>query len=331
MTSASSATRPAAPPPRWRRIVGTVGGVVLGAVLLFAAWAKMLDPAAFAGQIEAEGLDFLLPAATVALIAVAIEVFLGGALVLGLRRLWILVPATVLVVFFVFLTGRAYWRDIQGIEVDQEASCGCFGKLVERTPAEAFWQDLLLLVPPLALAFVGRRRWASGERTSGGLVKTRLATVGTLTAAAVLVAWKAPDLPLDDLATRLRPGADARSFCAGRAEDGSRVCLTDTLPEIANGEHLVVIADVEDETFGEAVARLNEYHWAGGPPLWVLSSATSEQLFTFRFSRGPAFEIREAPPALLAPLYRTLPRSFRVLDGRVVETYSGLPPLDAPS
>ena len=62
--------------------------------------------------------------------------------------------------------------------------------------------------------------------------------------------------------------------------------------------------------------------------LWVLTSATDEQLFAFRFTSGPSFELREAPAALLRPLYRTLPRSFLVRDGRVVETYSGLPPLD---
>ena len=28
-------------------------------------------------------------------------------------------------------------------------SCGCFGDLITRTPAEAFWQDLVLLLPPL--------------------------------------------------------------------------------------------------------------------------------------------------------------------------------------
>ena len=92
---------------------------------------------------------------------------------------------------------------------------------------------------------------------------------------------------------------------------------------------MVVIADLEEGPLGDHVEALNEYHWSGsGPALWVLTAATSEQLFGFRFSRGPSFELREAPAALLRPLYRTLPRSFLVRDGRVVETYSGLPPLD---
>lgn len=308
------------PPPtaRWPRVLGIAGGVVLGAVFLIAAWAKALDPRAFASQITSEGLDFLLPASAVALIALALEVFLGGALLLAVRRWWILWPTAALVVFFLFLTGRSYWRAAQGL-VSDEAGCGCFGNLVERTPAEAFWQDLLLMVPALLLAFLGRDR--------GAPPRWRLAAVGAATLAVVLLAWKAPELPLDNLATRLKPGIDPMALCAGSAEDGTRVCMDAVLPEIAEGEHLVVMAELEDGPLGDHVEALNEYHWAGsGPSLWVLTDATAEQVFGFRFGRGPSFELREAPSALLRPLYRTLPRSFLVRDGRVVETYRGLPP-----
>ncbi len=303
-----------------RRILGILGGVVLGAVFLIAAWAKALDPRAFAAQITLEGLDFLLPAAGVALIALALEVFLGGALVLNLRRWWILWPTSALVAFFLFLTGRAYWRSARG-EVSEDAGCGCFGNLVERTPGEAFWQDLALMVPALLLAFLARDRGPASP-------KLRLAAVGLATLAVLLLAWKAPELPLDDLATRLKPGVDPMAICAGSGDDGTRVCMDAVLPEIAEGEHLVVMAEVEGGPLGDHVEALNEYHWAGvGPTLWVLTAATSEQLFSFRFSHGPSFELREAPAALLRPLYRTLPRSFLVRDGRVVETYRGLPPL----
>lgn len=307
-------------PALWLRIAGTVGGVFLGAVLLLAAWAKTPDPVAFAAQIEYEGLDFLFPAEVVVLIALGIEAFLGCALVLALRRGWVLLPTAALVVFFLFLTGRGYWYHLQGI-APPEDDCGCFGTLVERTPAEAFWQDLLLMVPALGLAWLGRTR-------GPGWPRRRLAAMAVLTAATVLVAWRAPELPLDDLATRLRPGIDPLALCIGQVEDGQRVCLADVLPELADGEHVVVMADLTDAAFGSRVERLNEYHWAGrGPLLWVLTSATQEQSFTFHFSYGPAFEIRHAPSALLRRLYRTLPRSFLVRDGAVAATYGGLPPL----
>src|SRR5919106_3344861 len=140
MTLDRPATAAPAPRPRlwW---VGTVAGVLLGAVLLVAVWAKALDPAAFAEQIRMEKLDFLFSAQSVALIALALEAGLGLALVLGVRRLWVLVPAALLVAFFVSLTGRAWWLAAHGLR-DEAASCGGFRNLVQRTPAQAVLQDL---------------------------------------------------------------------------------------------------------------------------------------------------------------------------------------------
>lgn len=313
MTSDTPAER-ARPRLYW---LGTVAGIFLGAVLLVAVWAKALDPAAFAEQIRIEGLDVLLSAQAVALLALALEAGLGLALVLGVRRLWVLVPAALLVAFFVFLTGRAWWMSAHGLRAAE--SCGCFGNLVQRTPAEAFWEDLLLLVPPLALAFVGR------DRRSVRFPPLRTAAVGLAAVAVAVFAWRAPELPLDDLATRLRPGVRVDEVCTGGEPS---VCLSTVAADLLHGEHLVILADVADPALGEAVDPLNAYaSQPGGPKVWLLSSATSEQLFTFRWTRGPVFTVVETPAELLRPLYRRLPRAFRVKDGRVTETYAGLPPL----
>jgi uncharacterized membrane protein YphA (DoxX/SURF4 family) len=303
------------------RILGALAGAFLGLVFLVAAVAKALDPDAFAQQIAREGLAVLLPAGALALLAIALETALGTALLVGIRRPAVLWTALVLALFFVALTGRAYWRAAHGQLPADEAACGCFGNLVQRSPAAAFWQDVLLLLPPAALAFVGRDRAAARP----GL--PRLATVGVATAALTLLAWRAPELPLDDLATRLRPGRSVAEICTGPAGP-ERVCLTTLVPELAAGRHLVVLADLEDPGFGEAAGRLSDYALSGqGPRLWVLTSATPEEHQAFFWRHGPAFEIREAPPALLRPLYRRLPRAFLSEDGAVIETYTGLPPL----
>ena len=294
--------------------LGTAAGVFLGAVLLVAVWAKALDPGAFADQIRLEGLDILLSAQAVALIALALEAGLGLALLLGVRRLWVLVPAALLAAFFVFLNGRAWYMSANGLR--EAESCGCFGNLVQRTPAQAFWQDTLLLVPALLLSFIGRER-------SSGFPRIRTALVVAATLAVAVFAWKAPELPLDDLATRLSPGVEVAEICAGATEDA--VCLDTVAPELKEGRHLVVLADLEDPALGEAVAGLNKIKDAGGD-VWMLSASPSDQHQAFFWRFGPRFQVVETPEPLLRPLYRRLPRSFRVEDGRVTETFAGLPP-----
>lgn len=299
----------------WLGRLGTLGGVFLGLVLLVAVWAKALDPAAFAEQIRIEGLDVLLSAQAVALMALALEAGLGLALVLGVRRLWVLVPAALLVAFFLFLTGRAWWMSAHGLR--EAEACGCFGNLVQRTPAEAFWQDLLLLVPALLLAFVGR----PGRYRSARFPAARVAVVAVATVAVALFAWKSPELPLDDLATRLRPGVEIQDLCAGGENP---VCLSTVAPDLKSGSHLVVVAKLDDPQFEKAVGALND-RADRGEAVWVLSTSPQEtqQAFFWRF--GPRFQIVETPEPLVRPLYRRLPRSFRVENGKVTETWPGLP------
>jgi uncharacterized membrane protein YphA (DoxX/SURF4 family) len=319
-------------PSRGPALIGTAAGCVLGGVLLVATWAKALDPAAFAQQIHADGLDRLLPAGAVALVALALEAGLGLALALGIRRLWVLLPVTLLVAFFLGLTGRAYWLDAHGRADEGAPGCGCFGNLVQRSPAEAFWQDLALLALPLALSFVGRDR--NGPR----LPPVRTTLVAAFAVAVPVFAWRAPELPLDDLATRLKPGVRIGDLCTGRGGprrgDGgagagdTAVCLDEVAPELAHGNHLVVLDDLDDPALAKAVGGLNAYADApGAAAVWVLTASDAKRQRLFFWKWGPTFKIVEAPPPLLRPLYRRLPRSFAVQDGLVTATFSGLPPL----
>lgn len=300
---------------RLRSTLGVAGGLLLGGVLLVAALAKALDPAGFAEQITAEGLDLVLSAEALALVALALEVALGAALVLGLRRWWVLVPTTLLVAFFLFLTGRTYWRDAHGVLVDS-AACGCFGNLVDRTPAQAFWQDLVLLVPGLVLAFWGRV-------SDGRFWRGRIAIVALLTLGVVVFAWHAPSLPLDNLATRLQPGVRVQEICAGREGEG-RICLDGLVPDLETGRHWVLMTELHDAGFEAVFEPLNRHAIERiEPKLWVLTAATPEELQAFQWRWAPAFDVREAPKAMLRPLYRSLPRSFYLENGRVLATESG--------
>ena len=326
------------PPRRLGRVIGTLGGCVLGGILLVAVWGKALDPAAFAEQIHADGLDRLVPAGALALLALALEAGIGLALLLGVRRLWVLVPASLLTAFFLLLNGRAYWLAAHG-QAGAGASCGCFGNLVQRTPAEAFWQDLALLALPLALAFAGR------DRDRPRVPPVRTALVALFAVGVPVFAWRAPELPLDDLATRLAPGATMSTLCAGGGGGGlggvggggggsasgaraGAVCLDTVAPDLDHGNHLVVLDDVDDPALARDVAALNAYADApGAVAVWVLTASDAKRQRLFFWRWGPTFKIVEAPAELLRPLYRRLPRSFAVQDGRVTATFSGLPPL----
>jgi len=321
-------------PSRPLAVLGTLGAVFLGAVLLLAVWGKAIAPTAFIGEIESRGLDVLIGPAAVAYLALALEAGLGLLLLLNVRRLWVLVPVAMLVAFFLALTGQDYLRSLAGLEA-HSASCGCFGNLVTRTPAQAFWQDLALMVPALVLAFFGRPRTdrgATGATGGGGAarsvppVRTTLAVVAAV--AAVVLAWKAPGLPLDNLATRLKPGVEVADLCAG--EGPERVCLDTVAPALDQGNHLVILADLDD-AFGEDVEQINAYAddrmmSGGGPDVVVVTAAGPEERQAFFWQWAPSFEPAQAPEALLGPLYRTLPRSFAVSDGEVTETWTGLPP-----
>jgi len=176
-------------------IVGTVGAFTLGVVLIVATFGKAAEPIVFVEQIRNEGLDFLFSANSVALIALAIEMWLGIALLLADRSRWVLYPTTLLIVFFVAITGRTYWLVLTG-QIDDTYDCGCFGVFLQRTATEAFWQDLFLLVPPLLMCFAGRKRpssfwpsWRFWVGAGGALIIVLYTVMGIGMPAAELVAF----------------------------------------------------------------------------------------------------------------------------------------------
>jgi hypothetical protein len=302
-----------------RTWIGHIGAWILALVLLVAVGGKVLNPAAFAQQIVTEGLAGPFPPMLLALLGLGLEAGLAACLLLGIRHRSLLGVTAFLVTFFLLLTGRTYWQFLHGT-LPETSSCGCFGYLIERSPAEAFFGDLGLLLLPLVLLLGA----AWGQ--AAPLPRRRLAVAMVISLGVMGLAFKAPSLPVDDLATRLRPGVVLNTLCAG-GED--RVCLTEAAPELLEGHHWVVLSAL-DEGLKTHCDALNQHVWAdseGTERIWVLSTASASEVEEFRFTAGPAFELLgEIPGTLLAPLYRTLPRSFEVLDGKVVRTWAGWPP-----
>ncbi len=301
-----------------RRWVGGAGATVLGVVLLVAVAAKVLHPAAFASRIAAEGLAGWIPPMAMAVSALGLEAGVGTALLLGIRHPALLAVTTLMVALFLFLTGRTYVLVLSGAAPPDDG-CGCFGTLLERTPGEAFWGDLGLLLLPLAMVL-----WAS-RPFPWQLPGRRLAATGAVALAVMALAAKAPSLPVDDYATQLRPGVALSELCAGK---DPRVCLDEAVSDLTEGKHWVVVSDL-GEGLEARVDALNQALWGNGRAwgLHVLTAKPAREVDRLRFGRGPAFAIHgDLPEAVLSRLYRTLPRSFLVVDGRVVETASGWPP-----
>ncbi len=348
------------PPPRRPLFVaiGVFAAFVVGAVLLYGVYGKALNPDAWVRHVEDQGivvpllrldLTFGLPSDVFAVLAIFVEGLVGLLLVFSVRRLWVLIPALLLSLLFIGISAREWHHADE--KATPHATCGCFGTVTTRTPKEAFFQDLALLLVPSLLAFLGRPRtgpWIPRRRTTAAVVGAALAAGFSLVS---------PDIEaLDDLGTQLKPGRRVDSLCVGGE---SRICLggkppagdDPAVPQLGEGRHIVVLTQLDEPDFLAAIPTLNEYAdtWserflaaedAGAdapsePELWIVTSAVGDEGLAWsagdeESGRPPAtFTIRGIPDPLLTLMFRRLPRSFLVEGGIVKETWRGLPPLPA--
>ncbi len=287
------------PLPLWRRLAAYVGVGFAGFMLLAAGLIKGLDPSGFARQIAGD-VPFLEPLASpLALVGIAGETLLGTLYLLGFRRRWLLVVGLVLVALFMAVTAPK-------LGADDAASCGCFGNFVVRTPAQVLVEDALMAAG-LLLGFIGGpgSRWRPW--------RTGLAALAA--AAGIALPLAAPSLPLDNLATRLKPGVTVNDLQ-----------LLETLPELEFGSHLLILADESLDACQDLPDSL--FQFVDNRPetqLWLLrpsdTLARDGTMWLCLFGT----EMVELPQAVTAPLYRTLPRSFASRDGVVTRTWNGLP------
>ncbi|MCU0254699.1 MAG: hypothetical protein MUE47_09200 [Acidobacteria bacterium] len=283
-------------------ILGTVSGFLLGLVLLFSAWAKALDPEGFAQLIVERGLMPAALAFWAGIAVIAFEAALGAALAVNLRRPVVLVPAALMMFFFLALSAWTYVYPSK----EASSSCGCFGNLIASSPGQALARDVVLVALAL-LSFLGRPR-----RPAGGW---RAALAGLAAVAFGAFAWAAPSLPLDNLATRLKPGITAASLR-----------IDELIPELQDGTRLVLLLDRADEATRAEIARVNEKLALARPDaVFGLAKQDDALANEFQWTAGPAFEVRDAPQSMLKPFYRRLPRAFLVDDGRIVKVWERIP------
>lgn len=292
---------------------GFLAAFVLGAVLLFSGFAKGLDPALFADGLGKLGFVPAGLAAPLAIGVVAFEAALGLALVLNLRTKPVLITTLLTFVFFTAVVIREMF-----LPASEQSSCGCFGNLVERTPQQALIEDLIF-VGLAIVAFIGRRpataapqpRWPRWAIAIGGL-------------AGIAFCLLSPRLPLDNIATRLKPG-----LALGAVKVGDQA-LDNIITETQDGRHLVLFLDRsrEDDQTRQAIERINKalvYNDTSATQVWGVAEQNEELAAQFLWTAGPAFEIRGAPPAFMRAMYRKLPRVALIVNSKIVKVWNEFP------
>ena len=222
---------------------------------------------------------------------------------IGARRVIVLGLATLMMFAF---TGLAAWNVVNPPENPE--SCGCFGNFVQQDPVQHLWTNIALFALSL-LAWLGRNKAANSR--SCFLVAIAAGVAGL----AFTIA--APSLPIDEWpgVTVLEPGAEV-----------AELPIEDLIPELYEGRHLVVILDRTADRAPDDVARLNEKAvFEEGLSVHGIAEDDPELEAQFLFTAGPAFPISGAPWGMMKPLFRTLPRSFLVEDGTVLEVWNGIP------
>ncbi len=293
--------------------IGFLATFVLGAVLLFAAFAKGLDPALFAEGLGKLGFVPAAVALPLAVSVVAFEAALGSALVLNLRTKPVLNITLLTFVFFTAVVIREMF-----LPASEQSSCGCGGNFFERTPQQALQEDLIF-VGLAIVAFVGRRpptaapqpRWPRWAIAFGGV-------------AGIAFCLLSPRLPLDNIATRLKPGV-----AIGAVKLGDQA-LDNYIAELQDGRHLVLLWDRarDDEATKQAVDRINKSMARLADSritVWGLAEQNEELSGQFFWSMDPQFQFKEPPHAFMRALYRKLPRAALIVDKQVVRVWNEIP------
>ena len=282
------------------RVTARLLQIVVAAVILVAAILKALDPLAFAEQIRAYGI-FPNLAWLAAWSFIISEVLLAGALLVNLYTRLTGTLSLILLAFFIGIT--AY-----GMMIGLSGDCGCFGNLVHRSPEQVIIEDALMM-----LAVVFGMLVLSRERRKAAW--WRIALVLVLGAAAAATTAFAYKLPVDSFATSLRPGAKLDTW---PVEGLNR--------DLGRGTHVVFLFSSKSRDVQVDVAMMNAVAQTEGIPSAIGlitegTAAVTEVMFQF----GTAFPVGALEPRFARNLYRTLPRTFVLHEGTVVDVWSRIP------
>ncbi|WP_313191080.1 BT_3928 family protein [Sphingobacterium sp.] len=121
-----------------------IARILVGLLFIFSGLIKANDPMGFGYKLQEYfhvlNLGFLSDYATwIAIFLCAVEIILGGLLILGVAGKKVAWGLLLLIIFFTFLTFYSAFFEVV-------KSCGCFGDAIPLTPWQSFFKDLILLL-----------------------------------------------------------------------------------------------------------------------------------------------------------------------------------------
>ncbi len=152
-----------------RKSLITIFRVLIGLLFIFSGLIKANDPLGFGYKLqeyfEVFHIGFLNDYATaIAILLCALEIILGGAILLGIRAIQVSWGLLLLIIFFTFLT-------FYSAAFDVVKSCGCFGDAIPLTPWQSFSKDVILLVL-IVYIFIHRKNIQSLIKSEKGQKRT---------------------------------------------------------------------------------------------------------------------------------------------------------------
>jgi len=289
------------------RLAGHLCRLLLAAVFLTAGLLKALDPEGFAREVSSYGILAGSAATVFAYLLIPVEVAVGSALLVNFRAVSSLGIASALMLLFIGAISFALITD-QPLE-----ACGCFGRNMPRTPQQTLAEDVGFLAAGLFGVFALRSGAAAGPViASASRWKAPALAATALASTAFVIA--SPHLPIDDVATALRPGVTWESLGVALAET-----------DLSKGNHLVVIMGMKEASTAAALPQLNSLAATGRVPLVGLYADDDSAYGQFFWTHGPAFPLYHVSPPDLGRMHRRLPRLFALRSGVVTATWEQMP------
>lgn len=133
------------------RLLVNICRIIVGLLFIFSGLIKANDPVGLSYKMQEFFLlwkmsNFNGITLTLSVLIIAFEIIAGVALLLGWQKKLINWLLLLLIVFFTFLTGYAYFSG-------QFKNCGCFGDCIPISSKTSFLKDVVLLIMILVLFF----------------------------------------------------------------------------------------------------------------------------------------------------------------------------------